>query len=425
MSHVLKLDRISEDELRIILSFLGKKELKCLRLVNKRLAKSVTKYDKRVQTWSIQLYEDEFFYQYFDVLSKSKTNTYFNYIKMKLNLGYEVGPEVKELMLEGCRDQIQTLEIDVNDGDVFLRNLVLPNLKELHITIIDEELEDISASFINNHPALQSLNFDGFVEEIEIRDSFAHLKTLEFDGCTPEFVTRMLNNDTITAAATSLTVWNCNGSEGEEVDERCVPNLQNLVLNECDVRFTKLISSNLYSLVMLSCQYEIDLDSLPDLSHLRVVMVDESSVQLLHKVRYVDTMMLSCYGSNTTIPTDSLFPRLKHLIFGSQFVPDIDFMLKHKSRLETIGMAGIENTFDLSNFNIKDFPALKRLLLPLEREGQVVDDSGRVDVVYNRVVEVKDDYGRKVMFKTDVDKVLKIITKPAPVTFQWFSSYFD
>jgi len=343
----LTLDNLPEDEMKLIFSLLGKKDLKSLRLVSKRFAKYVILYESRMQNWNIYVIDEK---QIYETLIKSKLTEYFPYLNFKLTR--ECGWTPKKI-IKILRKQIVDLDVYISEFE-------------------EHYLEDISI------PNLVKLRVEGHERVI-------------------------LQNKSISKTVKSLSVTNSEEFEEYEV-ENIFPELQNLCLKYGYMDYTWMISQNLCSLIILG-QRTIDVGSLPILPNLKVLMVDYSSRKFIYKCAE-SLEFLGLFDDGWEIVEDDfLLSKLKHLVFGDNCYPLPTFVTRHKATLETLTIKDMfpdeeidyeeiddeEIVGDLGNHHqsndnlldewINDLPSLQTMILPYEYKRK--DKSGRVKVIYN------------------------------------------
>jgi len=343
------LENLPEDEMKLILPFLHKKDLKSLRLVSKSCAKQVILYDKRMQKWHIIVDDSEEIYK---TVKKSKLTEYFPFVSVKLCSNDEYGSSCKKI-IKTLRNHIVELDIFVDEDD-YLNEICISNLTKLRVW-----------------------GYDSLI----------------------------LQNQSIARTVKSIAVTN-----SEEVEEYDVENvfteIQSLCLKDCEMNPTWMISQKINSLIILEHR-NIDIGSLPVLPNLKILMVDHTSIKLIYKcaesLEYLNMIgeSLECLGDMyDDIDDDFTLPKLKHLVFGEGCYPSHSFVTRHKATLETLAiqdMYPFENEM-YSSRQIKinenfikqwmtDCPLLQTFILPYSYWRK--DKSRRVKVIYKKKDAVK------------------------------------
>jgi len=354
----LSLDNLSKNEMKLILPLLSKKDLKSLRLVSKRCAKDVILYDKRMQKWNISVDDDE---QIYNMFKKSIWAKYFPYLCFKLsNKKFWSTPKK---IIELLSEQIVELDLNIKEYEIFLADIRLPNLTKLRV---------------EGH----------------------------------EFV--ILQNKSISKTVKSLSVTNSEELEEYEV-ENIFPELQNLCLKDSKIDCNRMISQNLYSLIILE-QRNIDIGPLPILPNLKVLMVDHTTVKLIYKcVKSLEYLIFEAefyddlVDMYDNIQENLIFPKLKHLAFGQHCYPMTCFVTQHKATLETLIIRDLYpgEEYDGGDYNVfmgikrdhdektksmikkwmNECQLLKILILP--RRYAIQDETGRVKVYHDKEKAVK------------------------------------
>jgi len=344
------LENLPEDEMKLILPFLSKKDLKRLRLVSKRCAKQVILYDKRMQKWHI--IEQNNSKVIYETLKKSKSTEYFAVVSVKLCCNKEDESSPKRI-IKTLRKQIVELEIYVDE--YYFNKICIPNLTKL--------------------------NVQGNVSII-------------------------LHNKSIAKTIKCLAITNSERESFCQYDVKDVfPELQSLCLKNCKLKHTWAMSQNLHSLIILE-QDHIDIGCLPTLPNLKILMVDYTSIKLIYKcaesLEYLNMIgesfdvLCRMYDD---IEEDFILPKLKHLVFGEFCYPQPRFVIRHKATLETLTIQdldpGCEHELEhqkQENINmikkwINDFPLLHTLILSAKY--RIVDKSGKLRVLDYKMDAVK------------------------------------
>lgn len=340
----LTLENLPEDETKLILSYLHKRDLKSLRLVSKRCSIWVIVFDKRMQKWHI---DDEDSDEMYGALKISKLSEYFPFIRFRI---YSTGEYDLPIRF------IKTLKKDIDELDIFV------------------------------HGSPYNTNFLKYI-------CIPNLTKLKIQGGTEYNV---LHNKSIAKTVNSITVRF--SEEYEEYVVECVyPELQHLCLKECKMNFTWMISQTLESLIILDNCNIANFESLPRLPNLKLLMVDITSMKFIHKCADSIEFLIFVADDEYCVEFNYEFdyekvdklvcPKLKHLVFGDRCYPLLKFASKHKATLETLVICRMysneiywQKKGNLVKEIINEFPLLQKLILPYKQK--TVDKSGRVNIIW-------------------------------------------
>jgi len=327
-----------------LLPFFSKNDLKTLKLANKWFEYKVVQLDERMQTWLIKLTKPNAAKTGIRILNQSSCKDIFQLMHIKLHLGEPVFSSIKKDILKVCWSQIVLLNIWISKKDKFS----LANFLEEQLCL----------------PKLEKLHVAGQVSSI-------------------------LNNESIARSVKYVTVKFPDHHDSVDIQ---YPKLEHVVLNDCVSDFSEMISPQVKCLFMPGT---VDDYYAPwRLANVKILMVDGLSADLLYKCSdSVELLILNDdeFIIEDEIPQNLKWPKLKHLIFGWNCDPLWDVIRQHKSSLETIMMPVKYNKKELFKIKkvIKQFPCLKRVVLPPELEGKVTDDSGKVEIIYKKDEAVK------------------------------------
>jgi len=358
----VKLEDVPEDEMKLILPLLSNQDLKNLKLTSKRCALMVTQNDRRMNHWYILVIRQDCPMPIFDVyanLSLATCSQYFKHVNIILDIDspykYEE-PELSNGILKLCTDNVVnlTIELEEEDEDYFLNHVCLPKLKTLHITGL---------------------------------------------------ATGILNNKSIADTVTNVTIrW----SHGENDIQFSYSKLQHLVANGVNEHFTKVISPQLSTLIMVNAK-SVEYGKVPMLPNLKTLVVDATSVNLLYKCsdNVEDLTFTTCYPEKQLrVPGNLICPKLKQLVFGQNCPPIWKFIKDQTSTVETLVVPGMLNRndhypcdteefnfkkhsrindYDLDKLNamIRNSPSLHTLVLPSNLKKKVRDASGKVKIFFS------------------------------------------
>jgi len=419
----VKLDKLGDEEFRLILPFLDLKALTKLKLASKRCELRVTKYDARVQKWHIRVIsvKDTNY-----LLQNSQRKTIFQFVTLKFILDSCIHTKPKKQMLEVYNNKIVDLDIVIDGCDRYLSDYPIPNLTKLTVhcdqyggnceeEIEEEDLEsdgedsdgeekisdeeEQGKSNKSNNDDTKSKDIDG--AKSSKADAVGNLKEMIIKNCAP-FLSEILNNRKVGETVTSLTIIPEEQTDFK-IDVAFFKVEQLFMKNYSNFRW--MILPRLHSLIVLG-DCNIDINKIPMLPNLKVLMVDGFSVNLVNKC--LSTLELLIFMSEQTFDEDMLvldqltFPKLKHLVFGGTCLPSVKFIMSHKNTLETVGMVSMPTVEEWDSFEsfdsghqegsesqnrvliktlVKDFPCLKRLVLPADTD-RVRDRAGRVKILY-------------------------------------------
>jgi hypothetical protein len=319
----------------------------------------------RMNHWNICVIREDCPMPILDVfanLSLATQNPYFKDVSIILDIDHCYKCEDEELsdaILKVCSDNLFILTIELESNKYhFLNDICLPKLQTLHLT--------------------------GFVSGI-------------------------LNNKNIAETVTFISVrW----TECTENIQSPFSKLQHLVCNSADEHFTKMISPQLSTLIIVD-SIDIEFDNVPMLPNLKTLIVDATTLNLVNKCSdNIEDLTISCYEDfqsqrkQKLLPNDLICPRLKKLTFGQNCHPSWNFIMNQISTLEILVVPGMLNRndsypYDTEEFNfkmhskinaydldklrtiIRNSPNLHSLVLPSNLKKKVKDSIGRVKIYFN------------------------------------------
>jgi len=412
-----KFEELGDEEFKLILPFLELKDLKNLKLANKRFEYRVTQFDARVQKWHIRVF---LFSKYDKTLNKSKKKKLFQFVTLKFKIEEDIEAKEKKKILLDYKDKIVDLDLVMDGCDRFLSDFPLPKLTKLTADIgqygASGEIEDESEAESSEcdeevseddeqSKSVKKVSSDAKSKKIETTESgdVGGLKAIIFKKCAP-FLSEILNSRNIGKTVTSVTIIP-ESNPDFKIDITFTEVEQLFMKNYGNCRW--MILPELQSLVVLG-ECNLVMDRIPMLPNLKVLMVDDLTVNLANKcLDSLEFLIIVCddpFDKDVLVLKDLMFPKLKHLVFGGNCLPMEKFILNHKNTLETVAMINMltddhdsfesfdsglsrsQKDLELHNEDfiktlVKDFPSLRRLVLPANRE-RVRDKCGRVKIMY-------------------------------------------
>jgi len=357
------LEKLPDDELRIVLSLLPLIDVMRLRFLNSRFDAAVTRLDKRLCYWHINL-KDESVLQY---IKQAQLKMQNDLKQIFLEVSPGISTEDLLLVLDTWRTQLVGLELSTVDK--FLSQLSLPNLCHFDVNL-DMQDEQIVAEFIDNHSStLQSFSFSHMLNEntldLNLKQFPQKLKYLSIMGSRPEIVASALI--TFGKTVTSLQLDASSSYDfcynQENTDKRCLNmleetikqyhNIQHLYLNDFDDGYKFLAK----------------------LPNLKTLVVDRS--EAYHFKNSVENLECLILTDETEMedPVDLFCPKLKHLVFSQDcHMLDWNIIENHKDTLQTLVICPKFNQHDnifrmLLLLKLNAFPMLTNLvLLPANKE---------------------------------------------------------
>jgi len=394
-TQIIGLENLPEKWLCLLFSKLTIKDLKSLKLVNSSFECKVTSLDGRMQNCTISVYNGKDGHKVkslLDVLRKAKLKPHNEDIKIKFWFNNSISSKDKKLILTQCSNlQVVGLNTYIIEDDNALQYVSTPHLTSLQIRM-DKSKRDIVGENVAllikaNSGTLESLSFFSINRaSVQIETPLPKVTYLQFYRCSAGFIFDMLFQlkDTVT----SVKIETCYRLTDllPAINTFVIPNLQHLFLEECDsVVLDMMLPSmcSLKSLVFREC--EVDCTQIPDLPNLMTLWVDKVDHfgnKILVKCCKTIECLLVEKSNWRLMPKKIKCPKLKHLIFAFQYDPDSDFILKHKSTLETL-MVSFGYDFAAKEC-IEKCSALKTLANLTPDYDNDMDQLGRNDITISK-----------------------------------------
>jgi len=309
------LENLPDEEFKLILPFLSIEDLKNLRLVSKRCAYKVTKYDERMNTWYINLVHQCPVQSYY-TLNNSIMEDYFDFIHMKVFIDCPSRSEdsdICQIILQLCKEQLIVLCIQVDQYEDYLKDICMPNLG--------------------------SLLAEGYVDAI-------------------------LNNRTTNLTSTYLTI---SGSASSDNFQNAFPRLQQFIL----VGSYMDIPTKIQPLIVVDSRH-INIHSIPSLPCLMDITIDASSVNLVYlpdcnETSFTSPNILNNPTLRRVVLTQSSYPLYRYFTNPNSTV-------KTSLRLGMLKAQVYGCLEDCDNINNnKDFPSLQTSVLKSYKQATVED----------------------------------------------------
>jgi len=351
-TQILSLENLPEKWLCLLFSKLPVKDLKILKLVNSSFERKVSSLDERMQHCTINVFNGkngQKVKSLLDVLHKAKAKPHNDKMKIKFWFNNSISSKNKKLILTNCSTLVVGLNTLIIENDDMLHNVSTPNLTSLHIRLDKRKrntIEENAAKLINaNSGSLQSLHFFSINRaNLQIEKPFLKLTYIQFYRCSAGFIADMLHLVKETVISVKIETCYRLADLIPALHNLVIPNLQHLYLEECDVAVFNLMLPSMGSLkcvVLRECEDEgiTQIPDLPNLTTLWIDKVDQFGSKILVKCCKTLECLIVEKSNWRLMPKKIKCPKLKHLMFSFQFAPDTDFVVKHKSTLETLMMS--------------------------------------------------------------------------------------